>query len=67
MTAPQQRPARPREPRPELVAAVARRNAIRNIDREIGRIRTGPRTVENTARIDRLLEQRLTLTGKEPR
>lgn len=66
MTAPQQRPARPREPRPELVAVIARRNALRNIDRQITTIRRGPRTAENTGRVDALLEQRHAITGKDP-
>lgn len=64
MSAPGMRPARPREPRPELVAAIVRRNAIRNIDRQIALIRRGPRTPENGNRIDRLLDQRHALTGK---
>lgn len=53
MTSPQMRPARPREPRPEAVAAIARRNTIRNLEREAQRIRdrVGP-----GERLDRILE-----------
>lgn len=67
MTAPQKRPARPREARPELVAAVARRNALRNIDRELERLAREPRTPAQAARVDALLEQRHTLTRKAQR
>ena len=54
MTSPQMRPARPKEPRPEQVAAIARRNTIRNLEREAQRIRerVGP-----GERLDAVLEQ----------
>jgi len=54
MTSPQMRPARPREPRPQHVAAIARRNTIRNLEREAARIRerVGP-----GERLDRVLDQ----------
>ena len=54
MTSPQMRPARPREPRPEQVAAITRRNTIRNLEREAARIRerVGP-----GERLDRVLDQ----------
>jgi len=54
VTAPQMPPRRPREPRPEAVAAIARRNTIRNLEREAARIRerVGP-----GERLDRVLDQ----------
>ena len=54
MTSPQMRPARPKEPRPELVAAIARRQQIRNLEREAARIRerVGPGD-----RLDAVLDQ----------
>lgn len=60
MTAPSMRPARPREPNPAMVAANARRNHLRNIDRQLATISQnhGP----HDPRIDNLLEQRRAIT-----
>lgn len=65
MTAPQQRPARPREPRPELVAAIQRRREITRIRGELEWLSRRSRSIREQDRTDQLLDRLNQLTGKD--